>query len=269
MIQGPRYVYFFKIIWFLPAALFLIASLAIDGYDNAPQLNPQVHKKMQATLLQKISALENQVNGFAKAKKKDNIKPFKPKPDCFLHIYKNNELVYWNTNQLPISATINPNEIKNGVFKLSNGYYYIFSKKINNIVFQGSFLIQSEYEIENEYLTNTFNSSIYDGKAHLAITKKSTYSIKDKYKNHLFYITSKSSPNTFASNSTLTFVLLFGSKYFDMHYVIQNKYRTGNCKFQHEIKIFKTNYKLFHKKKISTFETLSLNRDKNGCYTLV
>ena len=188
MIQGPRYVYFFKIIWFLPAALFLIASLAIDGYDNAPQLNPQVHKKMQATLLQKITALENQVNGFAKAKKKDNIKLFKPKPDCFLHIYKNNELVYWNTNQLPISATINPNEIKNGVFKLSNGHYYIFSKKINNIVFQGSFLIQSEYEIENEYLTNTFNSSIYDGKAHLAITKKSTYSIKDKYKNHLFYI---------------------------------------------------------------------------------
>ena len=211
MIQGPRYVYFYKIIWFLLAGLFLMASLAVDSYDNAPQLSPQVHKKIQATLLHKISELENQVNEFAKAKKRDNRNPFKPKSDCFLHIYKNNELVYWNTNQLPISATINHNEIKNGVFKLSNGYYYIFSKKINNLVFQGSFLIQSEYEIENEYLTNTFNSSIYDGKAHLAITQKSPYSIKDKSKNHLFYITSKVIPNTFASNSTLTFVLLFGS----------------------------------------------------------
>ena len=76
MIQGPRYVYFYKIIWFLLAGLFLMASLAVDSYDNAPQLSPQVHKKIQATLLHKISELENQVNEFAKAKKKGQHKSF-------------------------------------------------------------------------------------------------------------------------------------------------------------------------------------------------
>ena len=79
------------------------------------------------------------------------------KKEYNLHIYKNDSLVYWNTNKLPILRFADIHYPSNGIVKLQNGWYYAKSKKVKNIIIVASFLIKKDYSYENDYLKNDFN----------------------------------------------------------------------------------------------------------------
>ncbi len=206
---AKSYSSFKKAIWFFLAVISFFTAISIDHYDNKTQITPAIQQQIQGSFLTHITALENQVDAVItqqtpKARVKSNL----TKNSFFLHVFQKNELVYWNTNQLPIASTISSSEIKNGIYKLSNGYYYIYSRKKDEIIVQGSLLLQSSYELENEYLENVFNTSIYKGVCPITICPKSNYLIHNKKGAPAFYITNPNQTNSFASHSNTTFLFL-------------------------------------------------------------
>lgn len=75
----------------------------------------------------------------------------------FLHIYKNDTLVYWNTNKIPVSKFVDLQYPTNGLIRGRNGWFYTKSKSEGEYIVALSFLIKHEYAYQNEYLKNEFS----------------------------------------------------------------------------------------------------------------
>jgi signal transduction histidine kinase len=203
------YSSFKKAIWFLLAGISFFTAIAIDRYDNKTQITPAIHQQIQGSFITHITDLEKQVDTLINQQThQERVKSPPTKSDFFIHIFKKDSLIYWNTNQMPIAPTISSSEIKNGIYKLSNGYYYIYSRTKDEIIVQGSLLLQSSYEIENEYLENVFNKSIYKGSCDVVISPQGRCEITDKKGVHAFFISTTTPSNPFTDHSNLTFLLL-------------------------------------------------------------
>lgn len=70
--------------------------------------------------------------------------------DFFFHIYQNDSLVFWNTNQLPVLRFAEIHYPANGVVHLQNGWYFAHTIQHKNIQLVASFLIKRDYQYENK-----------------------------------------------------------------------------------------------------------------------
>ncbi len=102
----------------------------------------------------------------------------------------NNELVYWTTqNILPNTKVFELK--KNEVFFLENGYYYVQTKKTQNVLLISLLPIKWQYEIENDYLKSKFVLGTNNtGNVDINFAK-SDYQILDNKNSFLFSLTSK------------------------------------------------------------------------------
>lgn len=109
--------------------------------------------------------------------------------EFYFHIYRNDSLIYWNTNQLPLLRFADIHYPTDGIVKLQNAWYYAKTIQYGNIMIVGSFLIKKDYSIENEYLTNHFASVFnipFD--ASIILEQENAYPIYDQRKDFLFAI---------------------------------------------------------------------------------
>ena len=83
------------------------------------------------------------------------------KKDLFLHVYRNDSLIYWNTNQLPVLQFADMHFPVDGAVHLQNGWYYAKVIEKDDFRIVGSFLIRSEYPYENEALRNEFSNDLH------------------------------------------------------------------------------------------------------------
>lgn len=74
-----------------------------------------------------------------------------------IHIYRQDRLIRWNTNQLPISNFTSIQFPCNGIFKLQNGWYYGAIVKKGKYSCSASFSILSEYPYSNAYIRSKPN----------------------------------------------------------------------------------------------------------------
>ena len=65
-----------------------------------------------------------------------------------IHIYRNDSLKFWNTNQLPIIRFAEIHFPSEGVIHLQNGWYYSKIKEIEDYTVCASFLIKHDFGIE-------------------------------------------------------------------------------------------------------------------------
>ncbi|MGY8927595.1 MAG: hypothetical protein ACKVJC_09920, partial [Flavobacteriales bacterium] len=77
-----------------------------------------------------------------------------------LHIYRNDSLVYWNTNQLPIIRFKDIHFPSEGILHLQNGWYYGKTKEIGPYIICATFLIKQDYSLNNKDLINDWNNSL-------------------------------------------------------------------------------------------------------------
>lgn len=77
--------------------------------------------------------------------------------NLFVHVYRNDSLIYWSSNQLPINRFSDIHFPSDGILHLQNGWYYSKTKKKDNQLFCVSFLIKQEFAYENDYLNNSFS----------------------------------------------------------------------------------------------------------------
>ncbi|MBU1012004.1 MAG: hypothetical protein KKG99_03285, partial [Bacteroidetes bacterium] len=74
-----------------------------------------------------------------------------------VYLFEKDSLIYWSSNLIDPSGIIARDE--QPIVKLSNGWYKISQKKINDIRLIVALLVKNEYEYHNEYLIPNFISS--------------------------------------------------------------------------------------------------------------
>jgi signal transduction histidine kinase len=74
--------------------------------------------------------------------------------ECQLHIYKQDRLVKWNTNKVPVSNFSTIQFPSRGLIQLQNGWYYGDVYKEGGYLCCASFCVLQEYSYSNEYITS-------------------------------------------------------------------------------------------------------------------
>lgn len=102
----------------------------------------------------------------------------------FFHIYRNDSLIFWNTNQLPVLRFAELHYPGNGIVHLQNGWYYAETIASGNTQLVASFLIRKDYQYENKNLRNDFNPKFtVPFKGSIVLEKENAYPV---YKNRQF-----------------------------------------------------------------------------------
>lgn len=98
-----------------------------------------------------------------------------------IHIYRNDSLIFWNTNQLPIIRFADIHFPAEGLVKLQNGWYYAKVRSDNDFTVCVSFLIKNDYAYENQHLVNDFSPQLpFEYKAEIVPDKDIGVPIKNK-----------------------------------------------------------------------------------------
>lgn len=74
----------------------------------------------------------------------------------FVHVYKANSLVFWNTNKCPVNRFVDLHFPTNGIIQLQNGWYYTQFKQVEDVIFVVTFGIKRTFPINNEQLKDYF-----------------------------------------------------------------------------------------------------------------
>ncbi len=97
-----------------------------------------------------------------------------------IHIYRNDSLIFWNTNQLPIIRFADIHFPAEGLVKLQNGWYYAKMRSDNDFTVCVSFLIRNDYAYENQHLVNNFSQHLpFDYNAEIVPDKDIGFPIKN------------------------------------------------------------------------------------------
>jgi signal transduction histidine kinase len=138
-------------------------------------------KKLDIYFENKFNLLKNKGLNFLGLNSKENT--------FNLHCYRNDSLIFWNTNKLPILRFADIHYPSNGLVKLQNGWYYAKTKSYGNVQIVVSFLIKSEYAYENDYLSNNFSENFdVPFEANIVLESENALPITAKDGNFVFAI---------------------------------------------------------------------------------
>jgi two-component system nitrogen regulation sensor histidine kinase NtrY len=74
----------------------------------------------------------------------------------FTHLYKNDSLISWSTNELPIIRYADIHFPSTGLIHLQNGWYYSEFRIVDRYIVAASFLIKRDFAYENKDLKNLY-----------------------------------------------------------------------------------------------------------------
>ena len=122
-----------------------------------------------------------------------------------IHVYSNDSLVLWNTNQLPIIRFADIHFPSEGLLHLQSGWYYAKTKEVGDYVISGSFLIKRDYSYVNNELVNDFVPELFlPFTGSISLEQDSGYPIFDKDKRFVFSL----HPNEYQTASWTASILL-------------------------------------------------------------
>ncbi len=119
----------------------------------------------------------------------DGWQEFEPSEGINIHIYRNDSLKYWNTNQLPVMRFADIHFPSEGIVHLQNGWYYAQIKELNGYTVVGSFLIRHDFAYENNDLSNEFYGELHlPFKANINIAEDQGLAIHNEAGDYLFSV---------------------------------------------------------------------------------
>jgi len=132
-----------------------------------------------------------------------------------IHVYRNDSLKYWNSNEIPILRYADIHFPSEGINHLQNGWYFTHIRKFEKVIVAASFLIKSEYSYENDDLVNDF-AGTFNWKTNTGISIDSSegYQIHDRKGEYRFSLIGNDQAVVTASDSLLILLLLLGTIYF-------------------------------------------------------
>lgn len=167
----------------------------------------------------------------------ENNKLFEDKKVGFF-VYKNNELKYWTTNDIPLPTSTTPFFFKERVLNLNNGWYSLESVVKEDYHIIGLFQIKQEYSYQNDLLSTGFNPELNIGENFDIISDSVKNAIPVKLNNEAkssFYLIPIDKPVIFEQSKKFCYlqislwVLLFLSLLFLIYFLYRftvNKLKT-------------------------------------------
>jgi len=126
-----------------------------------------------------------------------------------IHIYRDDSLIFWNTNQLPIIRFADIHFPSNGLVKLQNGWYYGKTAVNGDFLICVSFLIRNDYAYENQHLVNDFAPAFsFPYEAEIVPDKDIGYRIKNNKGDYVCSIKIADQQPVSKESSVLLLVLL-------------------------------------------------------------
>lgn len=125
-----------------------------------------------------------------------------------IHIYRQDRLTRWNTNQLPISNFTTIQFPCNGIFKLQNGWYYGAIVKREGYSCSASFSILSEYPYSNKYIRSKPNPIFGNIPFRISLDINQGFPIYNDAKQYCFSIVPVQDPQVEGNWSVLPFILI-------------------------------------------------------------
>ena len=186
MLKNGVVKYRFFIFAILSTIIFVLAYSSVFTTDHISYVG-----KFQT----RFNVLSDELNGFVNkeagtiksSEKFTNWKQYKEKEDFNLHIYRNDSLLFWNTNQLPIIRFADIHFPADGIIHLQNGWYYSKTVKNGPYTICGSFLIKHDYSYENKDLINEFVPKLkMPFKAQISLEQHPDYNIVNEKNEFLF-----------------------------------------------------------------------------------
>jgi hypothetical protein len=104
------------------------------------------------------------------------------------HLYQNDVLFGWSSNQLPVGRYKTAVFPDNGLIKLNNGYYFSQSVQKDSITSCVSFCLLKAYEFSNAYL-NAANPKFWKQQFSVNLTGERRHAIFDSKQQLVFYAT--------------------------------------------------------------------------------
>lgn len=111
----------------------------------------------QNQLLKEVSSDWNKLSNFQFSKKYS-----REESDFFIHVYRSDSLVFWNTNKCPINRFAEVHFPANGLVKLQNGWYNTRFERKGDLLFAVSFGIKRVFPMKNNQLNDYFFSPFPD-----------------------------------------------------------------------------------------------------------
>lgn len=199
--------------------IFAIVSTLLFSFYYFNLFNSNYQPKI-AAFQSKFQELEKNLNAFLKTEK-DKIKVngsygswenLKENPKFNLHVYKNDSLIFWNTNQLPIIRFADIHFPSDGVIHLQNGWYYAKMYQEGSFTLCGSFLIKNDFSYENKDLINDFIPELnFPVDASISLEQGTDYPVYSVKKDFLFSIIPNEFQPTSENEARILLVLLLAS----------------------------------------------------------
>lgn len=126
-----------------------------------------------------------------------------------LHVYRNDSLLFWSTNLLPIIRFSDIHYPSTGVVHLQNGWYFAQKRTIGDYVLCASFLVRQEYAYKNDALVSDFQSDLhlpFTGVISLDVNKG--FAVKDKNGQYIFSIVPDAQQEVTGTESVLLLLFL-------------------------------------------------------------
>jgi len=188
--------------YFLLSILIFCSSLLILEFDKQPTFNQNKFqtsflKKEKEQLLVCQKLLDN--NQIEKL----NIENTK----FFIYKYLDDSLVYWNSNQLPISKFASIQFPENGILHLQNGWYYSKIVQVDKTIYCVVFELKKEYSYENQFLVNQVNSDLSACEFTISLEEDVGFPILNSKRKYIFSVV-PSLENKHKQSSPFTIVLL-------------------------------------------------------------
>jgi nitrogen fixation/metabolism regulation signal transduction histidine kinase len=161
--------------------VFLVVGLAFYFSNQERQFSVQ---DIQA----QFTELEKESKSYAQLLLK-NIEAGKTLPKSNTHnyhLYENDVLFGWSSNQLPVGRYKTDLFPSSGIVKLNNGYYYSQTYQQNEVTCCVSFSLLKAYEFSNAYL-NVANPGFWKQQFAIGLNGNSKNAIKDSAQNTIFY----------------------------------------------------------------------------------
>ena len=152
--------------YLIPGVLFLLASLLINTGTTytLPQLAERSSARMQDKLERCNDLLSLLDHSLANLNHKE-LNRFYEEEMIAAYVFRNDSLVYWNTNQSPLEIQHDSITQKQGLLRLKHGVYLFSNSTLNGNKILTFCLIKPLYEIQNNYLKNEFMpwTGLYQG----------------------------------------------------------------------------------------------------------
>ncbi len=215
--------------------LFFIATIIYSSISFNRIHEDRIHQRIQNVLSLKENTFINISNSISEIKKKDNINFFQefnfnklfPEEGIAIFIFKNDSLVYWSTNSIPINNQFYNNKFDTPFNQFENGWAEVLKRKNGEYTVVGLLLVKFDYVYENDHLVNDFEQAFKVKKDIGISADQGDYNIFNSQKELLFSLRFPNYVTPSLSESLLLFALVIMCFIFLIAFIYQAYKKIG------------------------------------------